>query len=71
MKAMNTRSSLSKRLKMRRHDRDEAQVERQLPRRVAFVRSVHQQMAGHRQRRSAVHRLQQRAALGRIARLSG
>ena len=52
---------------MRWHDRDEAQIQRQLPGLVAFIRAVHQQVAGGGQIRD---RAQQLAALWGIVGLS-
>ena len=50
------------------HHRDQAEVERQLPSLIAFVRPVHQQV--HRPRRSAPP-AQEFAPLGRIVGLAG
>lgn len=40
--------------RMRRYHRDEAEVQRELSGLVAFIRAIHQQVAGHRQFRQRI-----------------
>ena len=55
-------------IRLRGHDRDETQVQCQLPGLLALVGSVHQQM---NRPTGLAQTLQERAALGRIVRLAG